>query len=66
MARYDYECPRCKSVVEFSLPMEHEDPLCCNEGCNAEPMTQLISKSTFHLKGLGWAAEGYDKTGANS
>ena len=38
-------------------------PLCCEDDCNATPMVQQISLSSFHLKGLGWAAEGYSKTG---
>lgn len=67
MPCYDFSCRKCGSTVEVSLPMDYEHaPLCCNEGCGGIEMEQLISKSNFHLKGLGWAAEGYDKTGANS
>jgi hypothetical protein len=38
-------------------------PLCCEDTCGGLPMVQQISLSSFHLKGLGWSAEGYSKTG---
>lgn len=67
MARYDFECPKCRRVIEISRPMSDETvPLCCEPGCDGQvEMIQLIGKSNFHLKGLGWSAEGYSKTGVD-
>jgi len=47
--------------------MNDENPVfCCEEGCDGKiEMTQIISANPFHLKGLGWSAEGYSKTGVD-
>lgn len=64
MPTYEFLCQKCKKVVELQRSMKDESPvLCCEESCGDIEMEQLISRSTFHLKGLGWSAEGYDKTG---
>ena len=64
MPRYDFACPKCGHRIEITKSMNDESvPLCCEDGCTAIPMVQQISLSNFHLKGLGWAAEGYSKTG---
>lgn len=66
MPTYEFECPKCKDVVELQKSMSDETvPLCCKDGCDAIDMVQIISRSAFHLKGLGWAAEGYSKTGVD-
>lgn len=66
MPTYEFQCPKCKRVIELKRSMHDESvPLCCEQDCNAEPMEQLISRSSFALKGLGWAAEGYSKTGVD-
>lgn len=65
MARYDFECPKCHLRVEITRSINDDtNPLCCAEGCDGNiEMQQVISLSNFHLKGLGWSAEGYSKTG---
>lgn len=65
MPRYEYECPKCKSRVELQKSMSDESlPFCFEGGCDGQQeMERLISASSFHLKGLGWSAEGYSKTG---
>jgi putative FmdB family regulatory protein len=64
MPRYDFECPKCGHCVEIEKSIKDETaPLCCEESCNGIEMRQLISKSSFQLKGLGWAAQGYSKAG---
>ncbi len=66
MPRYDFQCPKCKRVIEIEKSIKDDTlPLCCEENCGGIEMIQLISKSNFHLKGLGWAAEGYSKTGVD-
>ncbi len=64
MPFYDFLCSKCKTVIELKKSI-HDDtcPLCCNEGCDGIEMVRIISKTSFALKGLGWAAEGYSKTG---
>lgn len=55
---------KCKAVIELTKSIKDDTlPLCCNEDCGGIEMPQIISKSGFHLKGLGWSAEGYSKTG---
>lgn len=65
MARYDFHCSKCGSTVEIERSIiDESQPVCCNVGCDGNVvMEQVISAPAFHLKGLGWAAEGYSKTG---
>lgn len=64
MAVHVFECPKCKVRIELQRSIKDETvPLCCGDDCNAIEMEQIIVASNFHLKGLGWAAEGYSKTG---
>lgn len=66
MPTYEFQCPKCKKVVELTRSIKDETPvLCCEPDCGDIQMDQLISKSAFHLKGLGWSAEGYSKTGVD-
>lgn len=65
MALYDVECLECGNIEEILVKMESLD----GEGnildekcskCGSELLKKLISKSTnFHLKGNGWAKDGY-------
>jgi predicted nucleic acid-binding Zn ribbon protein len=66
MPVYVFECPKCKDTVELLKSIKDETcPMCCAEGCDGNvEMVNVIVGTTFHLKGLGWAAEGYDKSGA--
>ncbi len=64
MPVYEFCCPKCKKVIELQKSIHDESrPLCCEPDCGDIEMEQIISRSSFHLKGLGWAAEGYSKTG---
>ncbi len=67
MPTYEFECPKCHKVIELQKSIKDEScPMCCEPGCDGQQeMKQLISKSAFHLKGLGWSAEGYSKTGVD-
>ena len=66
MPTYEYMCQKCKHRIEIVKSITDESvPLCCESSCAAAPMEQQISLSSFHLKGLGWSAEGYSKTGAD-
>ena len=64
MPTYEFRCPKCGHQIELQRSIRDETvPLCCEDACGGLPMVQQISLSSFHLKGLGWSAEGYSKTG---
>jgi putative FmdB family regulatory protein len=60
MAIYEFECGPCalKWEVISSIAVPVEPPTC--HICKRE-MRRLISKSSFFLKGRGWAKDGYQK-----
>lgn len=64
MPRYDFRCTKCGLTVEVERSIRDESaPLCCAEGCDGNvTMERLISGSAFHLKGRGWASDGYSKS----
>jgi putative FmdB family regulatory protein len=56
----DANCGRYDKVVEISVALNKSDsPAFCPE-CLGR-MEKLISKSSFSLKGTGWARDGYGK-----
>ena len=63
MPIYEYSCDKCGNVVEriqkFSDPLLTE-----HEGCGG-PLTKLISRSAFHLKGDGWYVTDYARKDKN-
>jgi putative FmdB family regulatory protein len=66
MPTYEFRCIKCRKVVEIqrSIKDESPGPLCMEPGCDGQQQTeQLISKGAFSLKGVGWAFDGYSKTG---
>lgn len=59
MPVYEFECPKCKKIVELYQKMaEKTAPTCCEDDCNVE-MSSIISKTGFQLAGWGWARDGY-------
>ena len=64
MPIYEYECEKCHEISE-ALQHFSDPPLTTCEHCGG-PLHKLISKSSFHLKGGGWYADGYGSTGASS
>lgn len=52
----EFECEKCNNTVEV---WENFDtiPLCCNK-CGGK-IKKIISKSSFVLKGSGWAFDNY-------
>lgn len=62
MPIYEYECQKCRKVVEQWQSMS-EAPLSSCPECSGE-MKKLISSSSFQLKGGGWYADGYSNCGS--
>jgi len=63
MPVYLYICDKCGCSVEENLPIQDRDKyidsICrCNLDCNGK-MFRPPAKSNFHLKGGGWAKDGY-------
>ena len=60
MPIYEYSCDTCGEKFEKLLrpsQINEYSPDCPK--CNSKEVKKLISKSSFTLKGGGWASEGY-------
>ena len=60
MPVYEYECPACEKVFEVQQRMA-DDPLSQCPECKG-PVSKIMSRSSFQLKGGGWYADGYSST----
>lgn len=69
MPTYDFRCLKCDRVFERTQSVRLEPPPCPlpdmdpdrqdqTDSCAGETV-RLISGSAFHLKGSGWAKDGY-------
>jgi putative FmdB family regulatory protein len=60
MPTYQYRCEQCRFTFEQSQSVEDRDePIlqpCSRCGCKIK---RMIVPCTFHLKGEGWAKDGY-------
>lgn len=60
MPVYEYLCTKCgKTTERFSKISERPGKIECNACFGLAKL--MPSLSSFHLKGKGWAADGYDK-----
>ena len=59
MPIYEYECPKCKALYGILQKFNDPAPLCMCEDGDPVIMQRVLSKSTFSLKGSGWARDGY-------
>ena len=64
MPIYEYECEQCHKITESWQHLADKPLTTCPE-CAGE-LKKLISRSSFHLKGGGWYADGYSNTNNNS
>ena len=55
MPVYEFEC-ECGNVLESLVPMHTKTIIC--ENCGKD-MKKIISRSSFILKGSGWAFDNY-------
>jgi putative FmdB family regulatory protein len=60
MPIYEFECKKCGTIFEALMPRRENNPkgIKCIK-CNGIAKIIEISKSNFHLKGGGWAEDGY-------
>ena len=60
MPIYEYKCPACGRTFEELRKFEDIDrpATCPSETCVAEAVRQ-VSRTSFELKGGGWAKDGY-------
>tara|TARA_R100001015_G_C4626998_1_gene186292 strand:+ start:879 stop:1064 length:186 start_codon:yes stop_codon:yes gene_type:complete len=56
MPIYEFECRECGDFVQKLQKYSDPFPVC--EACKKE-MRKLISKTSFSLKGAGWAKDNY-------
>ena len=56
MPLYEFECAK-GHITEVMLPIDHFPIIRCHECW--QPAEQIVSKSTFKLKGSGWYKDGY-------
>jgi putative FmdB family regulatory protein len=61
---YEYRCSKCGKVFEV-LQKFADAPLKRHPDCGGS-VKRLVSTSSFQLKGGGWYATDYAKSGANS
>ena len=62
MPIYQYKCSVCGAEAEVLQKMDAPAPFCsqCPEDAAQAPaMVKQVSRSSFVLKGGGWAADGY-------
>ena len=57
MPIYEYQCGKCKKIKEVIHSARFEHFIRCTK-CMSQ-MKKIISKSSFVLKGGGWANDGY-------
>jgi putative FmdB family regulatory protein len=63
MPVYEYECLQCNKTIEIQQKIS-DTPLSSCPECGQE-VKKLISRSSFHLKGNGWYADGYSNDKEN-
>jgi len=64
MPLYEYRCAKCGDVFEV-IQKFSDAPLTVHEACGGS-VERLISLSGFSLKGSGWYATDYAKSGSSS
>jgi len=62
MPIYQYKCSACGAVADVLQRMDASAPFCSEcprDGSESHAMVKQVSRSSFVLKGGGWAADGY-------
>ena len=65
MPIFEFQCDKCKKIIEKIVQSNsaNEEEFTVDEPCECGNNTfnKIMSSSSFHLKGSGWAASGYQK-----
>ena len=61
MPIYEYVCTACGKEEELLQRVGDPPPPCTHETCSrqGQTMEKRVSRSSFELKGGGWAKDGY-------
>jgi len=62
MPLFEYKCLHCNLTIEVLQTRKETAPICvkCESTHKAKiPMQKQVSKTSFSLKGSGWAKDGY-------
>ena len=60
MPIYEYKCPACGCQFDELRKVEQRDePATCPQETCAHEAVKQVSRSSFELKGGGWAKDGY-------
>ena len=62
MPLYEYQCSKCDKIFEV-IEKFSDKPLTVHEGCGGK-VVRLLSAPSFQLKGSGWYATDYPKSGS--
>lgn len=54
MPKFDYECRKCQTVGEFTIPLEKVDDYALICGACKEEMFKIYVPTPAHFKGTGW------------
>ena len=58
MPIYNFKCEDCAHVMERVQKYNAPAPSC--DKCEGETTRTLPQRTTFQLKGIGWARDGYE------
>ena len=61
MPLYEYQCSKCDKIFEVRQKFS-DPPVTVHEGCGGS-VERLLSAPAFQLKGTGWYATDYPKSG---
>lgn len=60
MPIYEYKCPACGCQFDELRKVDQRDePATCPQETCAHEAVKQVSRSSFELKGGGWAKDGY-------
>lgn len=59
MPIYEFKCDGCKNKKEIIQKTTETETNFCDRCSETAPMKQIVSVSSFHLKGKCWYKDGY-------